>query len=82
MKASKQARREAKQLFRACQENGLLDENRARQAVDQILAARPRGYLGILGHFQRLLKLDADRHLARVESAVPLSAWNAFTDPA
>jgi F-type H+-transporting ATPase subunit delta len=73
MKVTKQARREAKQLFRACQVNGLLDENRVRQAVDQILATRPRGYLAVLSHFQRLLKLDAARRLARIESAAPLS---------
>src|ERR1041384_3520774 len=74
MKVSKQNRREAKQLFRSCLVDGLLDENKARQAVDQILAAKPRGYVPILSYFQRLLKLDAERHLARVESAVPLTA--------
>jgi F-type H+-transporting ATPase subunit delta len=73
MKISKQARRGAKQLARSCLVNGLLDENRARQAVNQLLAVRPRGYFAILTHFQRLLKLDAARRLARVESAVPLS---------
>ncbi len=66
MKISKLARREAKELFRTCTVNGLLDENRARQAVDQILALRPRSYLAILTQFQRLLKLDAERRLARV----------------
>src|SRR5262249_44174130 len=73
MKISKQARREAKQLFRACLVNGLMDENRARQVIGQLLGARPRGYVAILTHFQRLLKLDAERHLARIESAAPLS---------
>lgn len=72
MKASKQSRREAKALFRSCQVSGLIDESQVRQAVDQILAAKPRGYLAMLGYFQRLLKLDADRRLARIESAVPL----------
>ena len=33
MKISKQAQRDARQLFRNCQVNGLLDENRVRQAV-------------------------------------------------
>ena len=51
MKASPQARREATQLFRVCLVNGLLDENRARQAVKQIAAAKPRGYLGTLTYF-------------------------------
>ena len=35
MKISKQARREAKELFRSSMVNGVLDENRVRQAVSR-----------------------------------------------
>jgi F-type H+-transporting ATPase subunit delta len=73
MKTTKQARREAKQLYRACLKDGLLDEARAREIVTKVVETKPRGYLGILGHFQRLVKLDADRRTALVESAAPLS---------
>ena len=73
MKISKQARRDAKALFQAAQVNGLLDENRARQVVDEVLKNKPRNYVGILSHFQRLIKLDQDRRTARIESAAPLS---------
>ncbi|HZR19911.1 MAG TPA: F0F1 ATP synthase subunit delta [Verrucomicrobiae bacterium] len=73
MKISKLARREAKELFRSCLVNGLLDDNRVRQAVQKVIAAKPRGYLAILSHFQRLVKLDLDQRSARIESAVPLS---------
>ncbi len=73
MKISKQARRDAKQLFRSCVNNGLLDEGRVRQAVTAVLAQKPRGYVAILSHLQRLVKLDLDRRTARVESAVTLS---------
>jgi F-type H+-transporting ATPase subunit delta len=73
MKISKQARRDAKTLFRAAQVDGLLDENRARQVVDQVLQTKPRGYVAILLHFQRLLKLDQDRRTAKVETASPLT---------
>jgi F-type H+-transporting ATPase subunit delta len=73
MKVTKQARRGAKELFRSCFVNGVLDENRARQAVQVVLKDKPRGYLAILSHFQRLLKLDLERRTARVESAVPLA---------
>jgi F-type H+-transporting ATPase subunit delta len=38
-----------------------------------VLQVKPRGYLAILSHFERLLKLDFDRRSARIESAVPLS---------
>ncbi len=72
MKISKQARRDAKELFRATQVNGVLDENRARLAVDEVLRLKPRGFIGILSHFQRLVKLDIDRRTARVESVVAL----------
>ena len=77
MKISKQARREAKQLFRSCLVDGLLEENWARQAVDQLLALRPRGYVAILTHFQRMLKLDAERRLARVERAFGFRLFEA-----
>ena len=73
MKATKQARREATQLFRACLVKGLLDENRARQAVQQIIAAKPRGFLGTLSYFRRLVELDRARHTAKVESALTLT---------
>jgi F-type H+-transporting ATPase subunit delta len=73
MKITKQARRDAKTLLRACQVNGLLDEARVRQAVEEVVAAKPRGYVAILQHFHRLVKLDIARRTALVESAVSLS---------
>ena len=71
MKIGKQARRDAKQLFNSCQANGILDENRVRQTVGAVIAQKPRGYVGILSLFQRLVKLDIERRSAHVESAVP-----------
>ena len=72
MKITKQARRDAKQLFRSCVLNGLLDDDRVRQTVQQIIAQKPRGYLAILTHFQRLVKLDVARRTATIESAIHL----------
>ncbi len=72
MKISKQARREAKELFRSCQLDGTLDENRVRQVVQRVAAGKPRDYVAILAHFERLVKLDMERRNARIESAVPL----------
>ncbi len=74
MKFSKQAVREATDLFRACHVRGVLDEARVRQAVDEIAAARPRGSLATLSVFRRLVKLESDRHTAKIESATPLPA--------
>ena len=73
MKISKQARRDAKELFQSCRVDGLLDENKVRQAATRVIAAKPRGYVAILSHFQRLLKLDLERRTARIESPVALA---------
>jgi F-type H+-transporting ATPase subunit delta len=73
MKISKQAKRAAKELFRSSVVSGVLDENRVRLVVGKVIAAKPRGYLGILSHFERLLKLEVERRTARVESAIQLT---------
>jgi F-type H+-transporting ATPase subunit delta len=73
MKIPKQARRDAKALFRNCCVNGLLDENRVRTALQRVIQARPRGYVAMLQHLRRLVKLDLDRRSARVENAVESS---------
>jgi F-type H+-transporting ATPase subunit delta len=73
VKTSKQARRDAKQLFRSCHVNDVLDEAKVRQVVQQVIALKPRGYLPILSHFERLVRLDLARRTARVESPVALA---------
>src|SRR5437899_3637956 len=74
MRISKQAKREAKELFRAAQVNGVLDENRLRRAIDALLAQKPRRYIGILERLQYLVKLDLFRRNARIESVAPLDS--------
>ena len=74
MKISKQALREARQLFRNCLVNGRLDESRVRRAVDEVLAQKPRGYLEIVSRLHRLVKIEVERRTATVESATPLPA--------
>jgi F-type H+-transporting ATPase subunit delta len=73
MKISKQARRDAKQLFRCCLVNGLLDENRARLAAQRLATEKPRGFAGILSRFHRLVQLEIARRTATVESALTLT---------
>jgi F-type H+-transporting ATPase subunit delta len=73
-KTARQAKREANQLFRLCLVHGWLDERRARQVVERVLQSRRRGYLGVAKQFHRLVKLDSDRHTAKIESAIPLAA--------
>ncbi len=74
MKISKQSRREAKELFRACLVDGRLNEDRVRAAVRGVAEARPRGYLHVLEQFRRLIHLELERRKARVESAATLTA--------
>lgn len=73
MKGNKQSRRGAKQLFKSCQVDGQLAEERVRQAVALVVEKKPRGYFGILQELQRLVKLDVSSRSARVESAVVLT---------
>ena len=73
MKITKQGRHDAKQLFNTCKVGGLLDEARVRQVVGAVIERKPRGYVGILSHFTRLVKLDLERRTVLVESAVPAS---------
>jgi F-type H+-transporting ATPase subunit delta len=73
MKISKQARRDARQLFHACMANGKLDDNRVRQAVEAVIKDKPRSYLAVLNHFHRLVKLEIARRTAKVESASALT---------
>jgi len=73
MKISKQAQRNARELFRSCLVNGLLDEDRVRRAVTLMVEKKPRGYVAILSRLERLVKLDMERRTARVESTVALA---------
>ena len=72
MNAPKAARQQAADLFRACLVQGALDENRVRQAVEELARAKPRGYLATLTVFRRLIKLESARRTAKIESALPL----------
>ena len=73
MKITKQSRRDAKNLFRSTFVNGVMDEGKVRAVVQKILELKPRGYVAILEHLKRLIKLEEDRRAAKVESAVQLT---------
>jgi F-type H+-transporting ATPase subunit delta len=74
MKTSKQARRDGKELFRSTFVNGVMDEGRVRKGIEALLTQKPRGYVGIVSHLQRLVRLEVARRSAKVESATELSA--------
>jgi len=72
MRANKRTTRGARQLYRLCVVNGGLDATRVRTVARHLGASRRRGAIALLAAFQRLVRLDRDRHTALVESAAPL----------
>ncbi|HEX7653703.1 MAG TPA: F0F1 ATP synthase subunit delta, partial [Verrucomicrobiae bacterium] len=80
MKISKQAQRDARQLFRSCQNNGVLDEARVRFAVKLLAEKKPRGYVEILSRLHRLVQQDLAKRTVKVENAVetPLEQQGAI----
>jgi F-type H+-transporting ATPase subunit delta len=73
MKISKEARRTSRQLFRVCMVDGKLDESRVRTVVSGVASSKPRGYIGMLDAFSRLVANEVDRQRAQVESASALA---------
>ena len=73
MKASKEAIRSARKLMRLSLKDGELDLGIAQSMAKRIAEAKPRGYLGILSVFQRLLRLEVEKKHAVIESATPLA---------
>jgi len=74
MKAKKKTLQAARQLFRLAVVDGRLDEGRVRRIARRLATSKRRGSLALLASFQRLVRLDHDRHSAVVESAAPLPA--------
>lgn len=73
MKISKIAAATARRLFGLCQVNGQLDDNKLRDLVSKLIAAKPRDYQAILASIQRLTRLEQARRTVIVESATALS---------
>lgn len=74
MKISKDARKGARELFRACFTNGRLDLVKVRSAVSFVLEKKPAARSEILHEYHRLVRIEVDRRTAVVESAVTLAA--------
>jgi F-type H+-transporting ATPase subunit delta len=74
MSRTRQAERDAKEIFRLCMVNGLLDEGRVQEVVQRVAESSNRNRLKCLSYFLRLVKLEVARHTATVENATVLSA--------
>jgi F-type H+-transporting ATPase subunit delta len=72
MKLTKEARKISKELFRASFTDGRLNDARVRSLVGAVAAKKPRHYIDILKNYQRLIRLESEKHSALIESAVPL----------
>ena len=72
MKVTRKARRTARHLFRLCLVNGQLNAARVRQVAERVARSGHRGSLAVLAGFQRMVRIDLERHRAIVESAAPL----------
>ena len=72
MKISKDARRTSKELFQNSFVNGRLDPARVKATVSKIVELKPGSYLSILKDYQRLVRLEVEKHHAIIESATPL----------
>ena len=72
MKLDKDSRKLSKQLYQASLTNGRLDHSKVGTVARQLISSRPRHYVGILKEYQRLIRLEVEKHHAVVESAAPL----------
>jgi F-type H+-transporting ATPase subunit delta len=72
MKVTRRVRHNARHLFRLCVVNGRLDPARVRTVAERVARSGRRGSLALLTNFQRMIRLERDRHRAIVESAAPL----------
>jgi F-type H+-transporting ATPase subunit delta len=74
MKIPKDAKRNARRLFRGCFVNDVLDEARARAVVAAVVREKPRHFLAMLAVLQRLVRLEIARNTANIESATEIGA--------
>jgi F-type H+-transporting ATPase subunit delta len=72
MQAKKEVRQIAREMLRASFTDGQLDRGRIASVVDSILSKKPRNYLKILEYYKRLLRLEAEKRHARIETATTL----------
>jgi F-type H+-transporting ATPase subunit delta len=72
MQVKKEVRQIAREMLRASFTDGQLDRGRIGAVVDSILTKKPRNYLKILEYYKRLLRLEAEKRHARIETATSL----------
>ncbi len=77
MQVRKEIRQIARGMLRASSTDGQLDRGRIASVVDSVLTKKPRNYVKILEYYKRLLRLEAEKRHARIETATALDAQAA-----
>ena len=72
MKINKEIRQLSRDLARQSFVEGALDRGKVESIVQAIVKLQPRNYVQLLENYQRLLRLEADKRRARIESATAL----------
>jgi F-type H+-transporting ATPase subunit delta len=72
MQVSKEVRQTARALLQSSFTDGQLDLGRVRSVIDIVLQRKPRNYVKIVDYYKRLLRLELEKHHARIETASPL----------
>jgi len=72
MKINKETRRLAKELLRASYVDGKLENGRVSSLVKSLIEKKPRHYIQVLEAYQRLLRLEAEKRTATIETATDL----------
>ncbi len=72
MKLTKEGRKLSKQLFRESFTGGALDAVKVSKVTDLVIKARPRQYISVLQELARLIRLEAAKRHATIESATEL----------
>jgi F-type H+-transporting ATPase subunit delta len=72
MKLSREARRQAREIFDLTMVDGSLDTARLHTAVGEVAEKKPRDYFQILKELTRLVRLEVASHHAIIESAIPM----------
>jgi F-type H+-transporting ATPase subunit delta len=69
MKINKEIRQLSREMLRASFTDGQLDSGRIAALVDSLIARKPRNYIDVLKNYRRLLRLEVEKRLARIETA-------------
>ena len=74
MKLNKEIRQLSRKMLQASFTDGQLDSGRISSLIDSLIAQKPRKYIDVLKHYQRLLRLELEKRQATVETSSEIDA--------